>query len=84
MFFHIHAENARMSLEIAAVLRSVGVEDTEECFKWAFGRAWDTFLVREGNVKWNEMHSDLFVIYNTDNVIVSLERIGRAYLERKV
>ncbi len=65
------------------ILKSVGVEDVDACYAWAFGDDWLTLLVSASDDRWNERHGDLFLLSGSSPLVESLRRVGRAYLNRK-
>lgn len=79
--FDIFKSHRQRALDMEAVLISVGVKDTDACYQWAFGDGWMSLPVRESDEKWNERHSDLFILCGSDGIIDGLERIGRAYVK---
>lgn len=68
---------------ITLTLNNNGVYDVDECLLWAFGEGYGSEPLYTLNDRWNKLHSDLFMIYGSDNFIKSFERIGKAYKEMK-
>jgi len=62
------------------ILLSVGVTDTEECLRWAFGDDVATKEVHDLDDYWREKHSDLFMVEGSDDLWESVRKIGKAYL----
>jgi hypothetical protein len=46
---------------------------------WAFGLGWPVMTMGVSASYWNKRHGDLFVIRDTDEVIATMRKIGRAY-----
>lgn len=62
------------------ILKQVGVEDTDACFRWAFGDGYGIMPISKSHHAWNKRHSDLFILCGCDSIEGSIRRIGRAYL----
>ena len=62
-------------------LRKAGVKDTDACYQWAFGDGWGSLAVSVSDEKWNELHSDLFIVAGSDSIKETTGKIGRAYVE---
>lgn len=62
-------------------LKHQGVEDPDDCMKWALGGCFKTMLVSETYKRWNERHGEeLFMINRSDLFIPGMEKIAKAYL----
>jgi len=68
-------------LDIDLIFAGVGVKDVDACVKWAFPDITDNTLLSVLDYMWNKYHSDLFFIGGDDNVRLSIEKIGRKYIE---
>lgn len=65
------------------ILRESGVDDPKGCMQWAFGDLYGSMMVEGSNKVWNERHGDIFTLLGSDDIGESIERIGKAYLERQ-
>ncbi len=65
-------------------LSKAGVPEDEywQCLQWAFGGDVKKIQMQSHPDRWNERHSDIFVMYGYDEVTSSLEKVGIAYMNR--
>jgi hypothetical protein len=56
-------------------------EREQECLEWAFGIGFESKPIKITPSLWNERHSGLFIMYNTDSLIDSFRKIGKAFME---
>lgn len=63
--------------------RSYATGLTEEehypCLRWAFGEDYLNLRGRDVPDAWNQRHSDIFIIYGSDEYYETFARIGEAY-----
>ena len=57
--------------------------DFEDFMRWALGEDWRILPFSHTDEIWNKRHGDLFIIYGTDVVIDTMERIAHAYIKKK-
>lgn len=55
--------------------------EVDKCLRWAFG--YDAFSTERKDLpdKWNELHSDIFVMYGYDDIKKSMKKVGQVYLD---
>jgi hypothetical protein len=71
-------------IDIEEIFSYVGVRSPEKCAKWAFGEELKgTTPLCMLDEMWRKEHGDLFMIYGSDDFVLSMKRIGRAYIELK-
>lgn len=70
--------------QIKAAIIESGVPENQfyDCMNWAFSDKWKSTPFRNFPDKWNERHSDIFLMYGHDNQTETLMKVGKAYLER--
>lgn len=62
-----------------AIAKSNGIEDAEDMFKWAFGLGYGSMLISKSHLYWNNLHSDLFLLYGSDNFRDSIVKICKEW-----
>lgn len=67
----------------SSCLKANGVDDPDACMAWAFGEEWGTMRLANSCDAWNKLHSDIFIMFGSDEIIKSFSKIAKAYLERK-
>ncbi len=75
-----------MNLGYYLYLQGLGLKDEEEIeefLSWAFGYGYELLLITESHNAWNKLHPDLFVLYGSDLLSYSYERMVKAFLEHK-
>ena len=70
------------SFKWAEALNRAGVIDAGGCMVWAFGEDFMSLKLRDTPEVWNKKHSELFKVSDSDNILETTEKIGRAYLAR--
>ena len=58
-------------------------EDHADCIIWAFGIDAESDFRTTWPARWNERHSDIFIMLGSDPVTESLKRVGEAYRKRQ-
>jgi hypothetical protein len=63
-------------------LAGVPPEKLEECLEWAFGKVDPKESLIELAVRWNQKHSDIFLVSRDDNPKAFVWSVGKAYVLR--
>ncbi len=76
---------SRLSIKegVERELKRVGVEDTDACLKWAFGKDYADNPIKGWLDMWVLRRSDLFIVHTPRELIDALQKIGKAYLKLK-
>jgi len=60
----------------------VATDEYERCLRWAFGEDILSVDLRLWQDRWNERHSDIFIMQGSDECRESLIAVGKAYCNR--
>lgn len=68
--------------DIERILVEAGVENVDDCLRWAFGEDYKQLEQRDLDDRWRQRHSDLFIIRGADDLVEATRRIADAWPEK--